>query len=224
MKDTEVKLMIKICEFCGKSFEVSDDKHGQRKRFCNTSCSAKWRNKTFGPNLISEETKRKNAQILRDRWKDVEFRKKKIEYMKNYNPTYIPGVIEKSNKTKLQRGHLPNNFKYGNGKISEYEMLVYNDLIQAGFYYNYAINTKLARDTFPDRHYAKSYKPDFTNTLKKLCIEIDGRNHTLPEQIKLDKKKEECLEFLGFKTVRFTHEQIKKGEFKKWLNSFLNEQ
>ena len=87
MKDEGVK-MIKICEFCGKEFEVPNSKHGQRKRFCNTSCSAKWRNKTYGPNLISEETKRKNAKILSDRWKDTEFRKKKTEYGKR------PGALK----------------------------------------------------------------------------------------------------------------------------------
>ena len=214
--------MIKICEFCGKEFEVSNNKHGQQKRFCNTSCSAKWRNKTFGPNLISEETKRKNAKILSDRWKDPEFRKKKTDYMRNHNPVYIPGVVEKSNKTKLQRGNLPNNYKYGNGKLSEYEFLVYDDLIAAGFYYNYAINTKLARDAFPENHYPYCYKSDFTNIIDKLCIEIDGPNHVHTKE--LDMKKEECLQFLGFTVIRFTHEQIDKGEFKEWLNSYLKEQ
>lgn len=213
--------MIKHCEFCGKEFFVPDTKHGQRKRFCNTSCSAKWRNQTYGPNLISDETKRKNAEILRNRWKDPEFRKKKTDYMKEHNPVYIPGVVEKSNKTKLQRGKLPNNYKYGNGKLSEYESLVYNDLIAAGFYYNYAINTRLARDAFPEKRYAHSYKPDFTNIIDRLCIEIDGPNHIHTKE--LDMKKEECLQFLGFTVIRFTHEQIDKGEFKEWLNSFLNE-
>lgn len=214
--------MIKICEFCGNTFEVPDTKHGKHKRFCNTSCSAKWRNKTYGPNLISEETKQKNAQILRDRWADPEFRRKKIEYMKNNNPVYIPGVIEKANKTRLKYGKLPNNFKYGNGKISKYESMVYNDLIISGFYYNYAINTKLARDAFPENHYPNAYKPDFTNIEKKLCVEIDGHSHNSKSGKLTDAKKDKCLKFLGFKVVRFTHEQIDKGEFKKWLNSFLN--
>lgn len=214
--------MIKICEFCGKEFEVPNNKHGQQKRFCNTSCSAKWRNKTFGPNLISEETKRKNAKILSDRWKNPEFRKKKTDYMKEHNPVYIPGVVDRANKTKLQRGKLPNNYKYGNGKLSEYESFVYEDLIEAGFYYNYAINTKLARDAFPENRYPHCYKPDFTNIIDRLCIEIDGPNHVHTKE--LDMKKEECLQFLGFTVIRFTHEQIDKGEFRKWLNSYLNEQ
>ena len=53
--------MIKICEFCGNGFEVANTKHGQRKRFCNTSCSAKWRNKTFGPNVVGEKGRKKPA-------------------------------------------------------------------------------------------------------------------------------------------------------------------
>lgn len=45
--------MKKICEYCGKEFEVEDSVHGRKRRFCNTSCSAKWRIKTFGPKSIT---------------------------------------------------------------------------------------------------------------------------------------------------------------------------
>lgn len=218
------KRITKTCEWCGKEFETTESQNKnpkKAKRFCSTSCSAFWRNKTYGSNKMSEPAKQRMSRLLHERWQNPEFREKKIESMKEHNPVYIPGVVEKANKTKLQRGKLPNNFKYGNGKISKYEALVYDDLIGAGFYYNYAINTKLARDAFPEKHYAKNYKPDFVHTIDKLCIEIDGPNHNHTKE--LDTKKEECLRFLGFTVIRFTHEQIDKGEFKEWLNSFLNE-
>lgn len=220
------KRVTKICEWCGKEFEITESQNKnpkKAKRFCSTSCSAFWRNKTYGSNKMSEPAKRRMSKLLHERWQNPEFREKKIEYMRTDNPVYKEGVVEKANKTRLQHGKLPNNFRYGNGKISEYEKLVYDDLIAAGFYYNYAINTKLARDAFPEKHYAKSYKPDFTNIEKHICIEIDGGNHSLTKNKKLDEKKEACLQFLGFTVIRFTHEQINKGEFKEWLNSFLNE-
>lgn len=211
----------KICEFCHREFIPKD----KRQRFCSNSCSAKWRIQTYGPTYgkISDEQRRKNSEILKQRWKDPEFREKKVRYMKEHNPVHIPGVIEKANKTRLSHGKLPNNYKYGNGKISKYEQSVYNDLIKLGFYYNYCINTKLARDAFPERHYAKGYKPDFVNIKDHLCIEIDGNNHQKESARIKDRKKEECLQFLGFNTIRFTHKQIEEGEFKRWLDLYQRE-
>ena len=174
--------IIKTCEFCGAQFEVPNNKHGLRKRFCNTSCSAKWRNQSYGPTVISEDARKKNAEVLHNRWNNEEFRKKKTEYMKTNNPMHIPGVIEKVKQTRLKNGSYTNNFKYGNGKISEYENKVYDILISNGFYYNYAISTKLARDAFPYEKFAYSYKPDFVNLVTKVCIEIDGNNHNKNNQ------------------------------------------
>lgn len=220
-KDTEdIKSMskTKFCEYCHKEFTPKD----MRQRFCGNSCSAKWRVQTFGcpKHIPTEEEREKARQFLKNKWKEPEFRNKKTEYMKNHNPVYMPGVIDKAKKTRLCNGPYPNNFKYGNGKISKYEQLVFEDLVGLGFYYNYCINTKLARDAFPERHYSNGYKPDFVNIEHHLCIEIDGIDHTQKHIQKLDRKKEECLNFLGFTTIRFTHEQIDKGEFKKWLNSY----
>lgn len=211
----------KNCEYCGKEFTTKES----RQRFCGNSCSAKWRIQTFGPTHgeLSEEQKQKNAEMLRNRWKDPEFRAKKIKYMKEDNPVYKEGVIEKAKKTRLSHGKLPNNYKYGNGKISKHEKLVYDKLLDLGFYYNYAINTKLARDAFPERHYAYAYKPDFVNLEKHLCIEVDGGNHNSKQAKVVDNKKEECLKFLGFETLRFTHKQIEEGEFEKWLNLYQKE-
>lgn len=210
--------MKKQCEWCGAEFEVADNVHGRKKRFCNTSCAAFWRNSHYGPNLISEETKIKNAERMRMMWKDATFRHTAIERMYNNNPVHKEGVAQRIREKRLQNGTYTNNFKYGNGKISLHEQLVYDLLIENGYYYNYAINTKLARDAFPEKHYSKNYKPDFVNVQKKICIEIDGNNHKKPYQIKLDKKKDECLQFLGFTVLRFTHEQVENKKVEDFIN------
>lgn len=212
--------MKKICEYCGNYFETSDSVHGKRKRFCNTSCSAKWRVSKIGMPEITEEMKKNAADTLRNRWKDPEFRRKKTQWMKDHNPVYIDGVVEKAHQTRLKNGSYTNNFKYGNGKVSEYELKVMQMLKDCGFYYNYAISTKLARDAFPQEHFAVNYKPDFVNLVDRLCIEIDGNNHENSKQQDTDKKKERCLKFLGFTTIRFTHEQVDNGDFEKWLNLY----
>jgi very-short-patch-repair endonuclease len=200
---------MKKCEWCGK--EIIEN-----KRFCNTSCSAYWRNATLGPNRISESTKRANAERLKNCWKSKKFRENNHKRMTQNNPVHRAGVIEKAHKTRLQNGPLPNNFKYGNGCISLYEEKVFTFLRGHGFYYNYAINTKIARDTFLEKKFAYSYKPDFVNLKKKVIIEIDGPNHKMAKIKEIDKKKDECLEFLGFSIFRFTHAQIDEFElFKK---------
>lgn len=216
----------KKCEWCGTEFTILQsyaNNPKKCKRFCSPRCSAFWRNATYGANVPKEEARQKGREILKNKWNDEEFRKKKTEYMREHNPAKNPEVVKKIVQSMRERGHYVNRFKYGNGKISEYEQKVYSDLINIGFIYNFAIPTGYARNAFPSRNYAKNYKPDFVNLQKKICIEIDGKSHETPSVKLLDQKKEECLTFLGFKTIRFTHEQIDKGEFKKWLNLYLKE-
>ena len=209
-------IIFKSCEFCGEHFETTDNKHGQRRRFCNNSCAAKWRNKFYGPNLISEETKQKNRERLKSLWKSDTFRANNYKRMTEANPVYKDGVVEKATRTRIERGHIYNNYKYGNGKISKYEMIALDYLKDFDFEYNYAIPTKPARDAFPDNNYPTSYKPDFTNIRRHICIEIDGPNHKHTKE--LDTKKDDCLNFLGYTVYRFTHDQIDSGEFYRKVN------
>lgn len=218
--------IIKKCEWCGAEFTIlksQNDNPKKCKRFCSPSCSAFWRNATYGANTAGESARQRSREALKNKWGDEEFRKKKIEFMREHNPSKDPEVMKKIVKTMRERGHYVNRFKYGNGKVSEYERKVYKDLTDNGFLYNYAIPTGYARCAFPLKRYAKNYKPDFVNLVKKICIEIDGKSHESEQVKQLDRKKEECLTFLGFKIIRFTHEQIDKGEFKSWLNSYLKD-
>lgn len=209
----------KPCEWCGKEFEyIPTNQKSAKHRFCNTSCSAKWRNNFYGANKPSDETRAKLSKLLHDRWQDESFRNKKIEYMRNDNPVYKDGVVEKAKRTRLLNGGYENNFKYGNGKMSPQEQIAYNLLTKHNFYFNYAISTKLYKDAFPSIRVPNSYKADFTNLQAHICIEIDGRSHTYTKQKELDNKKEMCLKFLGFEIIRFTNKEIDEGELEKWLN------
>lgn len=143
--------------------------------------------------------------------------------MKTNNTVYMQGVVEKANKTRKANGKLHNNFKYGNGVMSEYEKKVII-LTTLGFKYNYAIPTKTVRDTFPDRHFPNSCKPDFVNLEQHLCIEIDGLNHQRKHIQELDAEKDFCLNQLGFEVIRFTHKDIDEGVFEKWLNLYVKKQ
>ena len=212
--------MIKKCEFCGKEFNVPDNVHGRKRRFCNTSCSAKWRMNTFGPVKVSEEGKKHQSESMKSLWDRPEFRENNHKRMTENNPVYQDGVVAKAHKTRLKNGSYHNNFRFGNGRISEYENIVKDYIEDFDFLYNYPIPTKLARDAFPKYLFPTSYKPDFVNLEKKLCIEVDGPQHMK----EIDEKKDFCLNYLGFTVYRFTHEQIRNGEFfkefdKLWENS-----
>lgn len=208
----------KTCEWCGKEFELRQSSMNNPKkcrRFCSTSCSALWRNKTYGPNHMTVGARKKMGNLLHERWQDETFRQNQITRMRENNPTASrsPEDTQKMVESLRAKGVYVNRYKYGNGKISKYERLVKDFLLEKNFYYNYAIGTKLARDAFPEDRFASNYKPDFVNLQHKICIEIDGHSHDSKEAKMRDAKKDKCLTFLGFKVFRFTHAQIDSGEF-----------
>lgn len=203
---------LKCCYYCGKEIHVSNDRAKNGVMFCSRQCSAFWRNKHYGANLIKEEVRIENAKRLREMWKDDSFRKSVSKRMRENNPSKNPEVKKKIVNSIRNGVGYKNQFKYGNGKISLYESKAMDILSPFGFVYNFAINTERARKAFPDKRYAYSYKPDFLNMDLKLCIEIDGNNHKNDSIKLLDRKKEECLNYLGYKVIRYTHEDVDNGK------------
>ena len=194
------------CEWCGK--ELSPIQVKDKRRFCSTSCSAKWRvtNFDYHKKKSPEGTARLSA-AMKERWKDASFREHNRRRMTEDNPARQPDYRDKVVQTVLSRGGYCNNFVAGNGKVSYIESLIYDALIDMGFVYNFAIPTAEAIKEFPERHYAKNYKPDFTLVSRRICVELDGHDHD-PE---LDAKKDECLNYLGFCVYRFTNDQVKSN-------------
>lgn len=201
----------KICERCGKEFETPRN----HQRFCSRSCAQRGKK-------VSKETRKKLSEKttynlknnedlrrkMRDRvWGNVQHQSKSSERMKTNNPMKNDVARKKMVSTlKQNQRNCFNNC--GNGHISYVESLLMDDMIKLGFVYNLPINTRAARERFPEKRYAYNYKPDFVHVEFKLCVEIDGTNHTTSKEIERDKKKEDCLEFLGYTTIRFTNEQI----------------
>jgi very-short-patch-repair endonuclease len=56
--------------------------------------------------------------------------------------------------------------------------------------------------------YPTCYKADVGNHLLKIAIEVDGKGHKWKKGKLRDLKKEEKLKQLGWKTLRFTNEEI----------------
>lgn len=205
----------KKCEFCGKEFETKNTVHGNKKRFCNQSCSARWRIKTYGTPPKTEDGLKRLSDSMKRNWAETSLRDNNHKRMTEDNPMNKKEVIAKMIRTREKNGSFNNNFNScGNGNISEVEKIAYDILIPLGFEYNKAIGTKTMRDLYPERNYAKNYKPDFIKG--NIAIEIDGSNHKGKNKL-VDYKKTEFLNSIGVTVYRFTNDFVKNHteEFKK---------
>ena len=192
---------------------------------CCLSHGKKFSSSLYG---ISDKTRAACSAALKKLWKDKKFAKKKSEEsrkrMLENNPVYMDGVVEKAMQTRKDNGFVyKNNFKYGNGKISPHEKLVFDVLSKYGFLFNSPINTKLYRERFPDIRVPNHYKPDFLNEEHKICIEVDGKDHRKKAIKEKDRKKEECLSYLGYKVFRLSHEEIDSEEYLERLDKIVKE-
>jgi hypothetical protein len=95
------------------------------------------------------------------------------------------------------------NFKGGNGQPPTQTIRQLNRIFnQIGFTRELSIPTRIGHNTpgIPN-----NYKVDFGNIRTKMAIEIDGLSHRSQYRQKLDKKKTEILERLGWKVLRIKH-------------------
>jgi very-short-patch-repair endonuclease len=56
-----------------------------------------------------------------------------------------------------------------------------------------------------------SYIIDFYIDSKQIAIEVDGRQHRLPEQIEADARRDSELNFLGIKVIRYSNKDINEN-------------
>lgn len=198
----------KCCEVCGNALSVKQIKNGQRT--CSCSCGAKLRYTLYGPHKLSYEHKEKLFSGLSNLLKSDEYRNIVSNRMKNNNPLKNPDTIKKALKTRERNGNLHRwcGERGGNGKMSKCEQMLFSTLSSLGFKYNAPIRLNEMRVKYPDKNYPTNYKPDFTNFDKMLCVEIDGKSHNSKYQKNIDAKKEECLNILGYRVIRFSNDVV----------------
>ena len=199
------------CNICNKPLTLDQCNRGIKT--CSAKCAYQYRRIKYGYNVSPEaleRIKQKCSERSKELWKNEEFRNKVKIRMTENNPSHNPEVIKKALQTKEKNNnlHVWKGQRGGNGKISNAENCLLSFCTSLGFLYNKAIATSTIRKQFPNEHYGNNYKPDFTNFDIKLCIEIDGDTHNSPKVRELDKKKEFCLSLLGYKTIRFTNQQV----------------
>jgi cyclase len=74
--------------------------------------------------------------------------------------------------------------------------------------WQYLSNNQRKGFRFKRQHPIKYFIADFYCHSKQLVIEVDGGYHQIPEQYEYDKNRDDELEALGVKVLRFTNEQI----------------
>jgi leucyl-tRNA synthetase len=62
---------------------------------------------------------------------------------------------------------------------------------------------------FRRQHPIDRFIIDFYCAQAKLCIELDGESHLEPGQMEYDKARTEYLEYLGYKVIRFTNNDVR---------------
>ena len=77
--------------------------------------------------------------------------------------------------------------------------------------WKYALKAKMTGFTFNRQRPVLNYVADFMCKELKLIIEVDGYSHTLDSVIRKDEKKQNDLEKVGFKFIRFTDNEVLKS-------------
>ena len=101
--------------------------------------------------------------------------------MRIYNKKYL----------KENRKNLRNNSTYA-------EVFLWNELK----------HSKLKDRKFRRQHSVGNYIVDFYCPSEKLAVELDGEIHFQEDQIKYDKQRDEYLNSLGIKVIRFENQEV----------------
>ena len=194
-------MVTKHCDQCGKefSFRSSGKKNNDKRRFCGTSCAAKWR-------MAQPERKELMKEYMPRMWAAAAATWRGKPHpgasarMKTNNPNQTPEWKEKMSKIMSGRTFLARG---GNGILTPQQETVANAL---------GLPTEYAIPTSPVKHQFKAlptcYKVDIADPTRMLAIEIDGRTHNTKKWKFLDQRKMEVLGALGWSVLRFSNQRV----------------
>src|SRR5690606_20009381 len=190
----------KLCEFCGEKFTIHK-KSQQKIRFCGTSCSAKWRMrqpeylmKVHNPEVAAKRGKSKS------KWLKTEEGKKQVERIRTLNPMSNPETRAKVSATLKAMKHKP-SVRGGNGQGMTLPQQLMKGVLSGNWIAEYAISLGKLQKGYPT-----NYKVDLANLETKMSIELDGNSHYSRKD--LDQKKDEKLDSLGWKVLRFWNKDV----------------
>ena len=190
------------CEWCGKTSEKRIS-GGQRSRFCDKACSARWRMSRpgYAKSLASEksrETARANMNKLRSRL-DVQ-RKLRAHLLGPGNPLRDPKVRRKSEIALRERGYSMLSGGNGRGLTIPQQLLSQ----RLAWPTEYVVKTRMPRSS----GYPSCYKLDLAEPTLMIGVELDGESHKTKRVFALDRKKADFLRKRGWVILRFENWQV----------------
>lgn len=191
----------KICEWCGEEFQIIW-KSDVDKRFCNRSCSAKWRmnQPEYKAKVHTKETHEKIGKKISIWLNTTEKGQKNIDRIRNLKPMEDESCREKVSKTLREIHHKP-KVRGGNGKGMTIPQQILFETLKGDWIPELAISLGKRQEGYPT-----CYKVDLGNDSLMIGIEVDGNtHHSRKEQ---DKKKDEKLSELGWKVIRFWNDEV----------------
>ena len=189
----------KPCEWCRKKFTVPRKQDTQVRRFCGTSCSARWR--VTLPEIQDACIKRMlSANREHPPWLGKK-RPDSADLMRRRNPMRDPKTRAKM--AASLRGRPWSGVRGGNGKISPAQELLANAL-------ELPMEFAVSKRNMQGMNLPSCYKIDIASIPYKAAIEVDGRGHMNPKSKRLDAKKESALRSAGWRVLRVTNEEIQK--------------
>lgn len=190
------------CAWCGATIVLKPTDRA-RKKFCNPSCSAKWRMsqpehkaKVHTPEVAKKRGEKKRAWFAAGS-PEAEAQR---ERFRRLNPTDRPEVREKISRTLKAMHHEP-SVRGGNGHGLTGPQRMMLAALGPNWRAEYALSLGPRKAGYPTH-----YKLDLANPALRIAIEVDGLSHHSRRH--LDAKKDTKLASLGWIVLRFSNQDI----------------
>lgn len=187
------------CEWCGQTF-TKTGKPSAPPRFCNRTCSAKWRmsNPEFVASLDTPKRRAAASENMR-RWRESPEGHATLQaHLKGSgNPLRDPAVRAKAQATLREQSYQVLNG--GNGQLTVPQKLLAARLGWA---------TEVPIVTERKSPYPHAYKVDLASPELMIAIEVDGESHKNPRAREIDERQDDLLRDLGWTVLRFWNRQV----------------
>ena len=204
----------KPCPICGKPM-IQYLKRKDNKMFCSRKCTSISKKESYLGRHLKTKTRQKMSQkrikFFQTKAGKEEAKKSSQRMLKN-NPMSNSKTVEKMKATKKENGtfHLWIGKRGGNGQFTKPQKKLWN-LLEDNWQMELVISTKRKSP------YPYNYKVDIGNRKLKIGIEIDGKGHRMKKAMQRDAKKQNLLQSLGWKILRFTNEEVMTNPLKVLL-------
>ncbi len=192
------------CEWCGKVFQaVKATSHGKPRRFCGTSCSARWR--MTQPEIRARVLESIDRERSRDRMNALRARPDVREKLKAHlegpgNPFRLPETRRKAQLALAQKGW--NYLNGGNGTPMPVPQRLLLARLGPGWQAEFIVRTG-QRGPLPTH-----FKIDIADPVLKVAVEVDGNSHQSSTGIARDLRKDAFLKSEGWTVIRVKNEEV----------------